>query len=43
MAESALLGFKCWVDVELKDEASDPIPHEELGFTFADGSRRKGI
>lgn len=40
--ESGLLLFKDWIEIELKNQAGDPIPDEDYTLTLPDGSQRKG-
>ncbi len=42
MAESGLLAFRDWLQMELKDDSGNPYPNEEYVLTFADGTSKKG-
>jgi uncharacterized Zn-binding protein involved in type VI secretion len=41
-ARSGLLGFKDWIEIELKDENNKPVANEEYLLYFSDGTVRKG-
>jgi hypothetical protein len=41
-ADSGLLEFKDWIDIELKNQLEKPIPDEKYELTLPDGTQRKG-
>ena len=41
-AESGLLAFKDWVEIELRDPAGNPIADERYRVTLPDGSELEG-
>jgi len=41
-ADSDLLKFKDWIEIELKDQFGAPIPEENYTLRLPDGSERKG-
>ena len=41
-ADSGLLEFKDWIEIELNDDLGNPIPNVEYILNLADGKQRKG-
>lgn len=41
-ADSGLLLFKDWIEIDLKDQAGKPIPDQDYELKLPDGSTRKG-
>ncbi|UCF64277.1 MAG: hypothetical protein JSW33_00175 [bacterium] len=42
LADSDLLGFKDWIEIDLKNQLGQPIPNEKYELTLPDGSKREG-
>lgn len=41
-AKSELLEFRDWIEIELKDEAGEPVGNEDYVLHLADGQRKEG-
>lgn len=41
-ADSGLLRFKDWVEIQLLDKNQKPVPNEEFTIIFSDGTEKKG-